>query len=336
MVKQITFVIAGLLLFFSDVAFAQDPEFTQFYANPLYLNPAFAGSVRCPRFVLNYRNQWPGLPHDNTHPTQSQPYVTYSASYDQQVNAISGGLGLLVMSDNTATLKTSNISGIYSYQVNVNRTFSIKVGFQGTYMQKSLDWSKLSFGDQIDPKKGFIWNTGEAVGDDKRGYFDASTGILGFSKKFFVGFAVHHLTEPNESLRAGAESKLPRKYTGHLGLIIRTGQRGHETFISPNILYQQQEKFKQLNLGLYLNKGPIVAGLWARTGGKDNSNSIFNTDSFIALIGFQQGLYKFGYSYDITISQLKNTKGSHEISFALRLDCKQKPQKFRTISCPSF
>ncbi len=25
---------------------AQDPEFTQFYANPLYLNPAFAATAR--------------------------------------------------------------------------------------------------------------------------------------------------------------------------------------------------------------------------------------------------------------------------------------------------
>ena len=32
----------------SDVM-AQDPQFSQFYANPLYLNPAFAGTARCPR-----------------------------------------------------------------------------------------------------------------------------------------------------------------------------------------------------------------------------------------------------------------------------------------------
>ena len=57
--------------------FAQDPTFTQFYANPLYLNPAFAGSNKCPRISMNYRNEWPNL---------SGNYVTYSASYDKYVN----------------------------------------------------------------------------------------------------------------------------------------------------------------------------------------------------------------------------------------------------------
>ena len=40
---------------------AQDAEFTQFYANPVFMNPAFAGSARCPRFVMQYRNQWPAM-----------------------------------------------------------------------------------------------------------------------------------------------------------------------------------------------------------------------------------------------------------------------------------
>jgi hypothetical protein len=40
-------------VFFSDVK-AQDPQFTQFYANPMYLNPAFAGTARCPRICMNY------------------------------------------------------------------------------------------------------------------------------------------------------------------------------------------------------------------------------------------------------------------------------------------
>ena len=66
-------VLLCLMIAVSLVADAQDPQFTQFYANPLYLNPAFAGSSRCPRVNINYRNQWPAL---------KETYITTSASYD--------------------------------------------------------------------------------------------------------------------------------------------------------------------------------------------------------------------------------------------------------------
>ena len=85
-VLLLTLILVSIL---SDVR-AQDPQFTQFYANPLYLNPAFAGTARCPRICMNYRNQWADL---------SGRYVTYSASYDMHVNALGGGIGALVTTD---------------------------------------------------------------------------------------------------------------------------------------------------------------------------------------------------------------------------------------------
>lgn len=317
MIKKYLIVLALFAGFVQDT-FAQDPEFTQFYANPLYLNPAFAGTARCPRAILNYRNQWPAI---------SGTFVTYSASYDQHVDALAGGLGLLITNDKAGegTLTTTNISGMYSYQLNVTRTFSIKAGFQATYAQKKVDWSKLTFGDMIDPKRGFVYTSGEVPGPGTKSNIDISAGILGFSKKYFFGFAAHHLTEPDEALIAGP-SPLPMKLTGHAGALIPLDGRGGDTYLSPNLLYQQQQDFRQLNLGLYVMKGPIVGGLWYR-----------NQDAFIALLGFQQGLFKFGYSYDVTVSKLSNvTAGSHELSFALQFECKPKKKKFRTISCPSF
>src|SRR5687767_14165804 len=107
-----------LLLLPSFSVKGQDPHFTQFYANPLYLNPAFAGSAHCPRINLNYRNQWPAL--------QGQ-FITSSFSYDQQISSISSGIGLMALTDNAGegTLNTTNLSGIYAYQVNITREFSI-------------------------------------------------------------------------------------------------------------------------------------------------------------------------------------------------------------------
>jgi hypothetical protein len=60
-------------------------------------------------------------------------------------------------------------------------------------------------------------------------------------------------------------------------------------------------------------------------------------DAFIALIGLQQGIFKFGYSYDVTVSKLANASaGSHELSLGLQLGCHPKKKRFRTIKCPSF
>jgi len=303
-------------------ATAQDPQFTQFYANPLYLNPAFAGTARCPRVVMNYRNQWPAL---------TGTFVTTSASYDQHVDGLNGGLGLLVTHDQAGkgTLNTTAVSGIYSYQQAISRKFSVKVGFQATYFQKSLDWSKLTFGDQIDPRRGFIYNTNDVPRGGQVGNADFSAGVLGYSDVFFVGFAAHHITQPNESLIVG-ESKLPMKLTGHAGAAIPIGMKGKygdaRTRISPNVLYQQQAAFRQLNLGLYVDHGPITAGVWYRT-----------RDAFIALIGFQTEKFKFGYSYDVTTSKLTtSTAGSHEISMQFQFTCKAKKRRFRVVACPTF
>jgi hypothetical protein len=57
----------------------------------------------------------------------------------------------------------------------------------------------------------------------------------------------------------------------------------------------------------------------------------------IMLIGIQNDNFKFGYSYDITVSKLAgNTGGAHELSVQLQFECKARRKKYRTISCPSF
>ena len=300
---------------------AQDPEFTQFYANPLYLNPAFAGAARCPRIAMNYRNQWPSL---------SGTFVTSSASYDQHVDGIYGGLGLIVTNDKAgeATLNTTNISAIYSYQLKINRQFSLRFGFQATFFQKSLDWNKLTFGDMIDPRRGFVYQTNDVPRGGSISNVDFSAGVIGYSDKFFAGFAVHHLTQPNESLITGT-SPLPMKFTGHMGAKISLSNNKYSTndaSIAPNIMYRAQGTFQQLNMGLYLTKGALTGGVWYR-----------NKDAFIVLIGVTSEHFKFGYSYDLTVSKLgMQSGGSHELSMTLNFNCKKPVKKFRTISCPSF
>jgi type IX secretion system PorP/SprF family membrane protein len=301
---------------------AQDPTFSQFYANPLYLNPALAGTKKCPRVVLHHRNQWPAL---------SGNFVTTSASYDQYVEAVNGGLGFYVLNDNAGrgTLNSFNINAIYSYQLTISESISMVAGFQATYFQRSLDWSKLTFGDQIDPRRGFIYETQDTPRGGTVDNVDFSAGAVIFSETFYGGVAVHHLFEPNESLIV-QEAPLERKYTVHAGATIKINEdfKGEsDATISPNILYQQQFDFQQLNLGVYASKGPLILGVWYRI-----------NDAFIILAGVETDRFKVGYSYDVTTSTLgvSQTAGSHEISFAMNFNCKPQKKKLRAINCPAF
>ena len=142
----------------------------------MYLNPAFAGSARCPRVAINYRNQWPAL---------RKTYITTSASYDQHFDMLNGGVGLMVMNDKAGegTIATTNISGVYAYQLNLNRKVSMRFGLQGTYVQKSLDWDKLTFGDMIDPRYGFVYETQEVRPNESRSFMDFSSGMIIYSSK---------------------------------------------------------------------------------------------------------------------------------------------------------
>lgn len=301
---------------------AQDPTFTQFYANPLYLNPAFAGSHGCPRFALNYRNEWPQL---------SGNYVTYSASYDQYFKNISGGFGVLATHDQQGqgTINTSMLGLIYSYHLPLGRKWKMMFGARASWYQKFLDWDKLTFGDMIDPRRGFIYSTGDVPRGGSRGFFDASTGMVIFNKNFFAGAAWHHMNRPNESMIIG-DSKLPWRFTGHMGAEIKLGSKSkysNSTSIMPNVIYQYQNGFQELSIGTYIKYGSFNVGAWYR-----------NRDAFILTIGINTGKFKLGYSYDVTVSKLNNgvSGGSHEISMGINLNCKSKPVSFRTISCPSF
>lgn len=301
---------------------AQDPQFSQFYANPIYLNPAFAGSHGCPRFAVNYRNQWPAL---------SGTFVTYSASYDQYFKSIAGGVGVIATHDQQGkgTINTTTLSLIYNYHLKVNRKFTMMFAGKATWNQKFLDWDKLTFGDMIDPRRGFIYATGDVPRGGSKGFFDASAGMVGFTDQFFFGISAHHLNMPNESMIVG-NSPMPIRLTGHMGASIPLGgksQYTNETSIMPNVIYQYQQGFMELMLGTYIKYGAFTAGAWFRS-----------RDAFILSLGVNTGTIKVGYSYDVTVSKLNNgvSGGSHEVSLGFDLNCKTKRPSFRTVSCPSF
>ena len=315
-------ILFWIFVVVSSSFFSQDPHFTQFYSNPVYLNPAFAGSNGCPRISSNYRDQWGGLTGN---------YQTTSIAYDQYQKNLSGGIAVIGLYDAQArgTIQTSMVGLVYSYHMRINRKFSMMFGTQASWVQKFLDWDKLTFGDMIDPRRGFIYGTNEKPRGGSRGFLDLSGGVIGFSKNYFFGVSAHHLNRPDESMILGT-SRLPIRYTAHFGSnidISRKTKYSTKTYLMPNIIYQYQNGFQEFNIGTYVKYGDLTTGFWYRS-----------RDAFILTLGYYGKNYRIGYSYDLTTSKLGNmlSRGSHEVSFGINLKCRKKVREFRTISCPSF
>jgi type IX secretion system PorP/SprF family membrane protein len=179
----------------------------------------------------------------------------------------------------------------------------------------------------IDPRFGFIFNTQETPINENVNKLDFSAGGLIFTDKLYAGFAAHHLTQPDESFFKNTESRLPRRYTAHAGALIPLNRQNPEDgSFSPNVVFKTQGQSTELNLGMYVNKGPITGGIWYRW-----------DDAIIFLVGLYTDEFRFGYSYDITTSSLgTQTLGSHEISVTFNFPCPKTQRRPRQMRCPEF
>lgn len=322
-----------LLLLAAQGVSAQDIGFSQFYANPLYLNPAFAGSKIAPRFSLSYRNQWPKL---------VSAFQTVSVSYDQYIPALHGGIGAIAMADRQGdhgVLNSGFFGAIYSFRFQVAREIFINAGLQASLSNVSVNWdyNYLRFPDQIDPNQGFIYQTSAQEPDQtSKWYADFNAGLMAYGDMWYAGVSAAHLSRPSQGLYS--EDRLPVKYTVHAGALFNVAKERRRTsslglgtpVISPNFIYQYQGTLHYFNYGLYLDWMPFLVGVWYR-------NGVENSDAFIFMVGLQQDHFKVGYSYDVTVSKLANqTAGAHELTLGFLLPVPEARKTVKAIRCPSF
>jgi type IX secretion system PorP/SprF family membrane protein len=311
--NQLLYIVLFILAW-SLTAVAQDVSFSQFYTNPLYLNPAFAGSIGVPRVALQYRSQWHSF---------SNAYNTYSAAADFPIEKIRGGIGINFINDAQANgaLNSYMVSAAYSVHLQLNEQFRFNGGIQVGYNQNSLNAYDLIFADNLDAIYGDHGTSAELENliDPNYNFVDFSTGVLVYSKKLFFGLAAHHLNEPNQAVGGdqNPDSKLYRKYTAHIGARLPVYLYGHarkKFDISPQLIIQSQGTFQQVNYGMFAAKRGLAAGVWFR------QNFGIRYDAVIFLVGFVRKKWQLTYSYDYTVSGLGgNSGGTSEISLAFLL-----------------
>lgn len=338
-------LVFGFFLFF-DLK-AQDPQYSQYYAAPLYLNPAFTGSEMLPRVGFNYRNQWPGL---------DAQFTTFSAYFDTFLDDYNSGVGLLVMSDTegAAKLRSFTLAGLYSYELRLGERAYFRPGIRASYIRRDIGFfENLVFANQIDRNNP----TGPLLpGSDLPGLgepvnlLSLSAGGLFFTDKFWFGVSADHLNQPNQSFLENGISNLPYKLSFHTGYKISLGTGGYrndfthmfkERYIVPTLNYKRQGPFEQLDVGAYLYAEPLIIGLWYRGLPYRPVEQQSNRDAIVLMVGVNliSGV-SMGYSFDYTVSRLGiQSGGAHEISLSFLLADKNQNRirsRDTILPCPKF
>lgn len=277
---------------------AQDLNFSQFNRANMYLNPASVGDLKSWTVNYQFRNQWPKL---------SSPYVTNSLGVQYGFNKIVKGIGVAVLNDaaGDGSITSTSLSVPLSFGFNIKDKVDLSIGVQTSFLQKSVDWSSFTFGDEIDNKLGFISPSKDSLPLRTFSIIDFSIGMEVKVSNLKVGFAGAHIFEPDQSFAIGNESKLPFKLSSYLNYDISLGSVFK---ITPSVLYIQQSDFNALMIATTTSYKFIKIMFGYRV-----------DDAAIFGLAFTTKRLDIGYSYDLTTSKLtNNTGGSHEFGVRFR------------------
>ncbi|OEJ99494.1 PorP/SprF family type IX secretion system membrane protein [Roseivirga misakiensis] len=344
--KAFVLLVGFLAICTSREAKAQDAQFSQFYAAPLYINPAFTGASQFTRFGVNYRSQWPNL---------QASFETFSFYADHYIDRYNSGIGLIVTTDREGQegLTSTNIGFSYAYQLQLTENLVFRPGVQYSLFSRNAAFQNLVFTNQINTITGEIDRTitdpAIIAGQDLQSNFgDISVGGVLYSRRLFLGVALQHITEPNQSLLDGDEfSVLPARLTIHGGYKIDLRSGGlrndltytlKERSITPVFQYKEQGPFSQLDIGAFLHLEPINFGLQYRGLPYKQFEDFPNHESLIFSLGVTTNNFNIGYSFDYTLSKLTiNAGGAHEFSLSYIIDFSKPqitPRSRWRIPCP--
>jgi type IX secretion system PorP/SprF family membrane protein len=309
------------LIALGSAAVGQDIHFSQFWASPLNLNPAQTGFHECTyRATAIYRTQWNSV---------NSPYKTFSVSYDHLFNSplLAGdvvGAGLVLYNDVAGDAKFSNLSVFLNgaYHKVLGPQNMLTLGVQAGLTQKSLKYEYLKFPNMFNPAdQTFSLPPNDALyGGPNISNFDLTIGLQ-YSQNFSSGTSFHlgatglHLLTPTETFSANGSSmnELPMRLVGHGGLSFPINNK---MTINPKALYMGQAGAREFIYGADLGykidnpkyQALLHGGLWHRL-----------KDAVIPYFGLDYKSFRFGMSYDVNISSLKEAshgKGAFEVSLS--------------------
>jgi len=307
-------VIAFLFLAMGVISIQaqQDPSSSQYMFNTLTYNPGVAGTSGMICATALNRQQWVGF--------KGAPSTTlFNVSAPISPFHVNSGIGLLVESDNIGFDKDINLTGIYSYIVDLN-TGKLGIGISLGMLNKTLDptW-KIPTGDGFTPadQDPLIPSTKESVVA-----FDAGLGLFLRSEKYYAALSATHINQPKLKFTKGVPY-VSRHYYLTAGYTLQLPNPSLE--LLPSFFVYSDGKVAQFNItSLVRYNKKVWGGVSYRAG-----------DALIGTIGLElfNGI-RIGYSYDFPLSDIrKNTTGSHEfmVNYCFDLSLGKSAMRYKSI-----
>jgi type IX secretion system PorP/SprF family membrane protein len=321
---------------------AQDLHFSQFINSPLTTNPANTGFIPDGdyRLGINYRNQWSSI--------MSIPYKTMSAFGDVQLfkdRFENGwmGVGGVILKDvaGSGNLTSTKVYGSVAYHQMLGYSSLLSLGFNVGYANKQINTTNLKFPDQFDGN--FFDNklpTSVMLQRNNIGYLDMQVGMnYAFfpTENVYVngGFSAHHINRPTESFfqtNPQFDNRIPVRYIGFLN---GSFMMNEQWIVNPNAYVSVQAKSMEIVAGSSANYNlsgdgeyQLIGGLYYRL-----------NDAFIPLVGLGYKDFTMTFTYDATVSTLRNYnnhRGAFEFSLVKQGVFDQYKGNRRQSICPSF
>ena len=280
-----------MLMFVAATGFSQQlPLYSQYYNNPMLINPGFTGSSENIEANVIHRNQWKSIP--------GAP-VTSVLSVDGATNDEKVGLGLIVMDDKMGLFARRGIYTSYSYSIKVAPDQYVRPGISFGLQDVMVDFSKANISDNNDPN---LYTTTQ-----RKSSFDANFGVAYTWKELKAGVSVMQLF--------GNKFKL----NNDTGSYYRSTQKinVYGSYVVP--ISKDNKINARPCLALNINpQGPFQADVFANF---DYADLIFAGVGYRSnsTVSFNLGLkwnhaLRVSYNYDMVVGKLKGyTGGSHEI-----------------------
>jgi type IX secretion system PorP/SprF family membrane protein len=194
-----------ILVFLSIFVHAQqDPHFTQYFDNALFVNPAYAGSKGVMNITGLHREQWVGF--------DGRPRST-TLSLHSPLTYESVGLGLTLVNDQIGPIQQTMFYGDFSYSIRFRQkdhklSFGLKAGFN----MINVTTNELVTTEASDPK--LLNNVRNHINPN------FGLGIYYHTPKFFIGVSSPKILE--NSYDGMSKTNVERRhYFGIIGGVIK-------------------------------------------------------------------------------------------------------------------